>query len=441
MRFRLLLLLLFAYSSSTYSQDEKAIGGTTTDGLEENYRIKDNNQYTFVVNYSSSEESSETQVAGLIAHAIAVYIDKSYQVGENKLIFAYEPVKMMEELNSLANQGLSIFQIQHRFSSFSSEVQSKLNSLDELSWTKAEYELLGDTPEEQKETLTYLLSSEIFNLKNTCKSEISVFLNEIESLEIPEEWTSKLSEETNSTMAYASEDFMEPIEFTFDQPLSTTELDSEPILSKNIMKDFEKGKKKKRNGKDQFSQDVLALLQQNSEQLISIKRDILDFRKENAERDQKIEKENTQQIVTLQKQIDELKNYIYADNKKPKNLHVYENTLDEVLVIYFNKNSKDLSEKYKLELNTILSTLLKNPTFKIMITGFADKSGDPDYNAYLSKERAKEVRNYLYIKGIPKKRMLTNYLGDISSASENANDRRVEIEFISEIGQMELSAN
>ena len=74
-----------------------------------------------------------------------------------------------------------------------------------------------------------------------------------------------------------------------------------------------------------------------------------------------------------------------------------------------------------------------------MITGFADKSGDPDYNAYLSRMRAQEVEKYLYKKGIPKKRMLMNYLGDIASSSEDANDRRVEVEFIEEIGQVEIS--
>ena len=136
-----------------------------------------------------------------------------------------------------------------------------------------------------------------------------------------------------------------------------------------------------------------------------------------------------------------MKDYIYSDNKKPKDLRIYENAVDEALVIYFDKNSKFLDEKYKLVLNSILSVLIKDPSLKIMITGFADKSGDPDYNTYLSRERAKEVRNYLYIKGIPKKRMLMNYLGDISSASENPNDRRVEIEFINQIGQIELSAN
>ena len=76
-----------------------------------------------------------------------------------------------------------------------------------------------------------------------------------------------------------------------------------------------------------------------------------------------------------------------------------------------------------------------------MITGFADKSGDPDYNAYLSQKRASEVQTYLYRKGIPKKRMVMNYLGDISSESENAGDRRVELEFVNDLGNLELSAN
>jgi len=422
-------------------QDTRVVSDLSTDDLEENYRISDNKQYTFVVNYSSTKESVEAQIADLIGHAIAVYIDKSYLIGENKLIFAYNPTEMMGELNSLANQGLAIFQIQQRFSGFSGNVLTKLNALDQLSWNQSEYELLGDTPEEQKETLKYLLLAEVFDLKSLCQSEVSVFLTDFESVEIPEEWVDKLEEDAGPPIVYQSDEFIQPMEFTFNEPMNTDELEGDPLLSKDFAKEFDKEKKKKRKSKDQFSQDVLALLQQNSEQLISIQRDILDFRKENAERDSEMEKENNHQIAVLQKQIDELKDFIYSDDKKPKDLHVYENAIDKVLVIYFNKNSKYLDEKYKLELNSILSMLIRNPTVKIMITGFADKSGDPDYNAYLSRERAKEVRNYLYVKGIPKKRMLMNYLGDISSSSENANDRRVEIEFITEIGQMELSAN
>jgi hypothetical protein len=37
--------------------------------------------------------------------------------------------------------------------------------------------------------------------------------------------------------------------------------------------------------------------------------------------------------------------------------------------------------------------------------------------------------------------MLLNYLGDITSNSENAEDRRVEIEFINDVGQINLSSN
>lgn len=424
-----------------YSQDTDAISIMSTDGQGENYRLNDNTKYTFVVNYSSTETSTEDQVAELIGHAIAVYIDNSYTIGSTKLVFAYEPSAMLDELNSLANQGLTIFQIQHKFSGFSTSVLTKLNSLDQLSWNSSEYELLGDTPEEQKETLLFLLSAEIFDLKKTCQSEVSDFLKGLDNIDIPEEWTQKFDIEESSAIAYQSDDFIQPMEFTFDESLSFEELENEPVLTKSFTKEFEKENKKKVRRKDQFSRDVLALLQQNSEQLIAIQRDLLDFRKENAERDQVIQDENIEQIAKLQKQIDELKDYIYSDNKKPKDLHIYENAVDKALVIYFDKNSKFLDEKYKLALNSILSVLIRDPSLKIMITGFADKSGDPDYNAYLSRERAKEVRNYLYIKGIPKKRMLMNYLGDISSASENPNDRRVEIEFINEIGQIELSAN
>jgi outer membrane protein OmpA-like peptidoglycan-associated protein len=346
---------------------------------------------------------------------------------------------MMNELGSLANQGLEIFQIPATFNGFLSDVFEKLKKLDKLSWTQSEYELLGESAKEQLETLIFLVKSEVEDLKKTCKIEIATFLKSDARIVIPDEWVEKLEDPDQGPIIYASKDFINPIEFTFDETLSAEELNTENDLSHQ----FEKveAKKKKRKKKDQFSQDVLALLQQNSDQLISIQRELLEIRKENILRDEDNKNESIEEIANLQVQIDELKKVIYNGKRTPKELRVYENAKEEVYVIYFNKNSKDLSEKYKVELNTILSRLIKNPSLKIMITGFADKSGDPDYNALLSKKRALGVRNYLYIKGIVKKRMLMNYLGDISSASENANDRRVEIEFINEIGHLQLSAN
>ena len=448
MRLRILLFLLLGLPNLTTSQETTVINQYSDDGIQENYRLSQSSQYTFVVNYYTPEKKQEEELAILLSSGLNAFIDKSYQIGESQLIMAYEPSLMMSTFSSIINQGLDIFQIQERFDGFSDKVYTKLQTLSSMRWNDEEYSLLGESPQERKELLLYFIEKEVLDLKGICKEEIIAFLKNKKVIEIPEVWAKKMesSEVTMPGISYRGEDFIPPLEYTFDEPISSTEYEQDITLPESFVEEYnrqlKKKEKKARKQKDQFGSEVLALLQQNSEQLISIQRDLLEFQKENVARDREIRVENNDQVEQLQSEINELKEIVYAENKRPKDVSVYKkNEITELHVIYFDKNASDLNNINKIELNKVLRTLTLNPNFIIMITGYADKSGDPDFNAYISKKRAAEVQSYLYKKGIPKKRMVLNYLGDISSESENAGDRRVEIEFVNKLGQVELSSN
>jgi outer membrane protein OmpA-like peptidoglycan-associated protein len=81
----------------------------------------------------------------------------------------------------------------------------------------------------------------------------------------------------------------------------------------------------------------------------------------------------------------------------------------------------------KAKLNVIVQTMLSDRTATALITGYADKSGNPELNAKISSARANTVKRYLISRGIGAKRLLVNYLGDSFSNSENEADRKVEI--------------
>lgn len=447
MKTRIFLFVLLGLSFNLFSQDATIINQYPDNGLGENYQLKQSSQYTFVVNYYAPIESPEVQTAELLVTALNLYLDKSYQINESALSFNKQTSLMMSEMSSLVNQGLDIFQITYSFDGFSERVYSKLKVLSDLEWSLVEYELLGENASEREDMLRYFVDIEFLDLKALCKSEIIEFLKNKKVLSVPDVWANKLraSNTLEESDVYHAEQFIAPLEYILDAPVSSTDFEPEFSMPEKFVNNYNKKAKKKekksRYKKDQFSQDVLALLTQNSEQLIAIQQDLVDFEKNNITRDRELKKENTEQVKLLQNQIDELKDLIYSDNRTPKALNVYEkNVSSEKMTIHFEKNSSTLFNKNKLELNKVFEVLLKNPPLKIMITGFADKSGDPDYNAYLSEKRAKEVKSYLYKKGIANKRMILNYFGDISSLSENSNDRRVEIEFINDVGQIELSA-
>jgi outer membrane protein OmpA-like peptidoglycan-associated protein len=99
-------------------------------------------------------------------------------------------------------------------------------------------------------------------------------------------------------------------------------------------------------------------------------------------------------------------------------------------VIRFEKNSNEISLEDRLSLNDIYYQLMTNASQKVMITGFADLSGNTELNATISRSRALAVKNYLRSKGIPSDRLVINFLGDTYSDSENAADRKVEIAWL-----------
>ena len=74
---------------------------------------------------------------------------------------------------------------------------------------------------------------------------------------------------------------------------------------------------------------------------------------------------------------------------------------------------------------------------KVIITGYTDNVGDPEFNVTLSQQRAEAVRDYLIILGppIPTKFQVNgggegNPVADNSTDEGRAKNRRVEVEVV-----------
>ena len=71
---------------------------------------------------------------------------------------------------------------------------------------------------------------------------------------------------------------------------------------------------------------------------------------------------------------------------------------------------------------------------KVMITGYTDNTGAPDYNMKLSQQRAEAVRAHLISIGVDPNKMVATGAGEAKPIAENstkegqAKNRRVEIE-------------
>ena len=105
--------------------------------------------------------------------------------------------------------------------------------------------------------------------------------------------------------------------------------------------------------------------------------------------------------------------------------------------INFATNSYELNKQSKFILNGFVEFLEINPTVKISIHGHTDNVGDNNDNLALSKNRAREVQNYLISKGINESRLSYDGFGETQPIASNeteegrAKNRRTEFLILS----------
>lgn len=101
--------------------------------------------------------------------------------------------------------------------------------------------------------------------------------------------------------------------------------------------------------------------------------------------------------------------------------------------VAFTTNSDQLSGDSSIILDSVAESLSANTNVEVVIAGYTDNTGDPDYNRALSQKRAKAVREYLISQGISETRMTAKGYGIESPIADNATsdgrrkNRRVEL--------------
>jgi len=99
----------------------------------------------------------------------------------------------------------------------------------------------------------------------------------------------------------------------------------------------------------------------------------------------------------------------------------------------FDTNSSYIKAEANPLLDEVATILQKNPQIEIEAQGYADNTGTPEYNQWLSERRAKRVMDYLVTKGIDPGRMHAKGYGSTRPVASNATEegraqnRRVEL--------------
>lgn len=100
--------------------------------------------------------------------------------------------------------------------------------------------------------------------------------------------------------------------------------------------------------------------------------------------------------------------------------------------VRFNTNKSSLTAEAKANLDKLVKVFNEYPDTNIVIYGYTDSTGTPEYNLKLSGERAASVKSYLSGKGLNASRFTTTGLGIADPIASNetvegrSQNRRVE---------------
>lgn|GEM_PF-6806018 len=104
------------------------------------------------------------------------------------------------------------------------------------------------------------------------------------------------------------------------------------------------------------------------------------------------------------------------------------------VIIYFSLDGANIRDDEDRKLNYLAQVMKQHPDINLKVKGFADSSGDVDYNLELSMRRAIQVRDYLEPKGITRNRLqalgrgINDPIADNATREGRALNRRVEFE-------------
>jgi outer membrane protein OmpA-like peptidoglycan-associated protein len=102
---------------------------------------------------------------------------------------------------------------------------------------------------------------------------------------------------------------------------------------------------------------------------------------------------------------------------------------DTLAMLYFEQSSYELSPKSKQTLKEVANILKQQPTYQLLLTGYADSGGDGRLNRSLSEFRAKVAASYLHTQGIADDRTAIEGHGTTQIDQNLPNNRRVHLKF------------
>jgi len=368
------------------------------------YVLRNVTRQTYIINeYEPANRGVRSLLSQMISYGLKSFIDNHYFAEYGKVNALATADEFNESGSALVRNAVWIHDLpfSEEFAGFSPDVVEQARELERMRGMKILTRQSEQFDRKSGAIGLYAFQEMVYELKRMAIDEGLDFINQ---------YLDDRADETQETRQYEylpSEEFELP-----DMSEAETGLEN---LSLNPDLIFSEKKPPRRGRRNEFSQQVVELLEENNRILAAYSNRFEDLQSQIDEIRENNNRGLREEIADMRRMIVEL-----GEERSSQEI-------TDTDYFVFEKNEFKLSELQKARLNATVVELAKNPELKALITGFADKSGNSEYNAVLSRRRAESVRDHLLNMGISESRTVLTYFGDTESTSVGAADRRVEV--------------
>lgn len=425
------MVLFLCFANSALGQDVTIINnypGKENDTNGENFVLSKVTQHTYVVNeYIPIESGQRSQVSQMISYGLRSYIDNQYYASKGKVKALETSADFDEAAAAIVRNALWIhdYPFADDFKSFSKPLIDQARSLRDINGFAIHTEERLPQPPSNGRVDLYTFQRMVYDLKRGAELEVALFLDKklgYDSGNRPDE-NQDIDEENRYTQ-------LDNFDFTLEN--KDGDLESLAALKPDI--DFGEGKKPKRRNRNvdqsMFSDRIVELLEENNKILANY-----GFRFEDLQ--DQIDEIRTERVSTSEMMREEMAALrdmirdVLAGRAvaEPDGSTSQRSDMNPVTIV-FEKNAHELSLAHRARLNKVVMDLQLDNNLRAIITGFADRTGNPEFNAWISQQRAEAVKVYLIQQGISRDRLMMNFLGDAESQYANPADRKVEVVYV-----------
>ncbi len=421
----------------------------TTGHGNEGYLPARSTEHQIIINYyEPASKVALDNFQNLASAYLNLYIDHCAHIVQDKLRLKKSKKQTLQDLNSIVTGILEFYPYENLkdFKSFSKVVSKKLDAINSTDFRNISIHLDSNNEDEIKYLKNQYLTKELNALKQLVGLEVGLFTNynllvktSSDSTVIDDDVKDQI---LNNYTDYDSNQPLKPIKVKLsDESVALitfrdrTNINGKSSSTPIVYSDSIEGS---------MAERMMALLEHNHDAIATMQSQINELRTEQmllwqaqqdvktAEINQQIAELRTMILALMSDKHDLVASTFETPSSQPENPKTSGTitNLPQAINIYFETSASTLNASSQMALNEIVDILARDPSIRLIITGYADKKGDATKNLILSQKRAQSVKNFLSSSGLSENRFVTKYFGDRDSRQESKNDRKVVIAFV-----------